>query len=99
MKSLSDTGVAQKDRVSLVVNRYLNKSDITIKEAEENINSEFFWTIPNDYRTTMSAINQGRPLYEISPRSEITRKISGLADTILYGEKKVEKKGWFFRKK
>jgi pilus assembly protein CpaE len=98
LKSLANIGVTQTNRLSLVVNRHLKKSDIAIKEAEENIKSDIFWTIPNDYRVTMSAINRGKPLFDIAPKAEITRKIHGLADTILYGENKVKKKGWFFNK-
>jgi pilus assembly protein CpaE len=71
--------------VRLVVNRYLKKSDITLKEAEESVHSQIPWSIPNDYKTTMSAINRGKPLHEISPRAEITRKLEELADSIIQG--------------
>jgi len=98
LKSLSSSGTTQKDRIKLVVNRYLKKSDITLKEAEESVNSEIFWTIPNDYKTTMSAINRGKPVHEISPRADITKRLEELADSIIQGERKVEKKGWFFRR-
>jgi pilus assembly protein CpaE len=81
-----------------VINRYLKKSDITLKEAEENVHSEIFWSIPNDYKTTMSAINRGKPIHEISPRADITKNLEELADSLIQGECKVEKKGWFFRR-
>src|SRR5690606_30791474 len=73
LKSLSSVGAAQKDRVRLVINRYLTKSDISIKEAEESVNNEIFWRIPNDYKTTMSAINRGKALHDISQKAGITR--------------------------
>jgi pilus assembly protein CpaE len=98
LKSLASVGVADKERVRLVINRYLKKSDITLKEAQENVHAEIFWCIPNDYKTTMSAINRGKPLHEISPRADITKELEGLADSIIIGERKPEKKGWFFRK-
>ena len=95
LKSLVGVGAVQKDRLRLVINRYLKKSDITIKEAEESVHNEIFWNIPNDYKTTMSAINRGMPLYDISARAGITRNIEALADALTKGEgKKVEKKGW-----
>jgi pilus assembly protein CpaE len=99
LKSLASAGVADKDRVRLVVNRYLKKSDITLKEAEESVKSEIFWSISNDYKTTMSAINRGKALHEISPRADIIKELEGLADTIILGEKKPEKKGWLFRRR
>jgi pilus assembly protein CpaE len=99
LKSLSSVGMTQKDRVRLVVNRYLKKSDITLKEAEESVQSRIFWRIPNDYKTTMSAINRGKPLREISPRAEITKSLEGLAGSLIEGEAKAEKRGWFFRRR
>jgi pilus assembly protein CpaE len=99
LKSLSNVGLADKDRVKLVINRYLKKSDITLKDAEESVNNEIFWNIPNDYKVAMSSINRGKPLYEISPKAEITKGLEGLADSIIHGDKKPVKKGWFFGRK
>jgi len=98
LKSLSSVGVAQKDRVKLVANRYLKNNDIEIAEAEESVQNEIFWTIPNDYKTTMSAINRGKPLFEIAPKAKITKKIDGLVETLLHGDREIKKKGWFFSK-
>ena len=100
MKSLSNVGAAQEERVRLVINRYLKKTDISIKEAEESVQREIFWNIPNDYRTTMSAINRGMPLYEISPKAGITKNLEALTDALIGGDgKKAEKKGWRFFKR
>jgi pilus assembly protein CpaE len=99
LKSLASAGVADKDRVRLVINRYLKKSDITLKEAEESVKSEIFWSISNDYKTTMSAINRGNRSTRFQPRADITKELEGLADTIILGEKKPEKKGWLFRRR
>jgi pilus assembly protein CpaE len=100
MKSLSNVGAAHEERVRLVINRYLKKTDISIKEAEESVQREIFWNIPNDYRTTMSAINRGMPLYDISPKAGITKNLKALTDALIEGEeKKSEKKGWRFFKR
>ena len=100
LKSLSNVGVAQQEQVRLLVNRYLKKSDISIKEAAESVQSDIFWTIPNDYRTTMSAINRGIPLHNLSPKSGITKNLEALADSFIDGDvKKGEKKGWRFFKR
>jgi pilus assembly protein CpaE len=99
IKSLASIGLEKQDRLKLVANRLLDKSDITVKEAEESIHNEIYWTIPNDYRVTMSAINRGKPLQENSPKARITREINALANAILSGEKEVKKKVWFFSKR
>ena len=46
LKSLASVGAAQKDRVRLVINRYLKKSDLSVKEAAESVQNEIFWTSP-----------------------------------------------------
>ena len=51
-----------KERIKIVINRYLKKSQVSLKDAEDAVNRKIFWTIPNDYKTTMSAINQGKAL-------------------------------------
>lgn len=99
LKSLTSATLMQEDRLRLVVNRCLKKSDITLKEAQESVQTEIFWSIPNDYKNTMSAINRGKPLYEISARAEITKKLEGLADSIIPGELTAEKKRGFFRRR
>ena len=100
LKSLASVGAAQKERVRLVVNRCLKKSDISVKEAAESVQNEIFWSIPNDYRTTMSAINRGMPLRDLSPRGGITKSLEALAGALAGGEgEKVEKKGWRFFKR
>lgn len=100
LKSLSRIGIDPKGRFKIVVNRLLKKTDISLKEAEKSVQSEIFWTIPNDYRKTMSAINQGKALREIAPRAPISKSMSALVDLLKTGgEPKQEKKGWsFFRR-
>jgi pilus assembly protein CpaE len=100
LKSLTNVGVMRADRIRLVINRFLKKSDITIKEAEDNVHREIFWQIPNDYRTTMSAINRGKPLREISTKAGITKNLASLADSLVVEEEnKSEKKRWSIFKK
>jgi len=68
LKSLASVGVAQGEHVRLVINRYMNQSEITVKEAEESIQSKIFWSIPNDYKTTMSAITAESRSTRFHPR-------------------------------
>ena len=65
-----------------------------IKEAEKSLNREISWMIPNDYKTTMTAINLGKPLYEVSPKAAITKSISSLTDSLVGEENKNERKRW-----
>jgi pilus assembly protein CpaE len=99
-RSLATSGTVSKEHIRLVINRYLKKSDITIKEAAESVKSEIYWNIPNDYKTTMSAINQGKSLNDISPKAGITKNLVALAGTLFESEHNTpeEKKWRIFRR-
>jgi len=66
------------EKIKIVVNRFHKKSLISLKEAEKALNQEIFHLIANDYQTTMSAINQGKPLSVIAPREEISNNFRDL---------------------
>ena len=80
LRSLKGLSILPQDRIRVVVNRYLKKSDVSIPEAEESIKQEIFWTIPNDYKVTMSAINQGKPLSKVGRKAPVTRSLSEMAN-------------------
>jgi pilus assembly protein CpaE len=46
------------------------------------VKKRILWNIPNDFQTTMSAINQGRPLAVLDPGAEITASFKELAALI-----------------
>lgn len=76
-------GYPHKDNIKVVINRYHKKSDISIQEAEESIKTKISWTLPNDYSTTVSAINQGKTLSAYAPKSEICKGIQDISRAIL----------------
>jgi pilus assembly protein CpaE len=79
LKSLTDLGYVAPDRIKVVLNRYVKKGEISLKDAEAGIGKELFFTIPNEYGATMAAINNCKPLFEIAPKSEITKCFLDLA--------------------
>ena len=99
LKSFHLLGYPSRERIRVIINRYLTKSDISLKDAEAGIDKKIFWTIPNDYRTAMSAINQGKPLCQWASKAPIAKSIRGLADALIKGEAKKEKRGWKFLKR
>jgi pilus assembly protein CpaE len=72
-------GFAPGENVRLIVNRYLKDSSISLKDAEESVRMKASWTIPNDFRTTMSAINQGKSLAEVGMRTPVARSLRQIA--------------------
>jgi pilus assembly protein CpaE len=96
MKSLTELGYVAKDQLNVVVNRHLKRNEISIKDAEAGIEKEISWVIPNDYRNTMAAINQGKPLDQVAPKAPITAAFQGVARTLLPEEGAKKKRKWRF---
>jgi pilus assembly protein CpaE len=94
LQSINDLGFLPEERIRIVINRYLTKSEISLHDVEESIHKKIFWTIPDDYRTTMSAINNGKPLSEIAPKAQITKNLNNLADTFAPEEENQTTKWW-----
>jgi pilus assembly protein CpaE len=89
-------GYPQHEIIKIIVNRHSKKSVISLKEAEESINQKFFWFVPNDYFTTMSAINQGKTLLSVAPEAEVSRNLRELASRFIEKEEKEKRKGGFW---
>ena len=87
----------EENNIKVIVSRYLKKSLISLKEAEETLNREIFWQIPNDYLSTMSAINQGKTLSMMAHGAEITKCFAGLASAFVEKEEKKKKSPGFGR--
>lgn len=97
----SHAGLSEK--VKIVVNRTgLDKSQISLAKAEETLDREIFWRIPNNYAAVSECRNNGVPLIQQAPKSAITLSINGLAEELVgnpdqtggdQGIRK-DKKGW-----
>jgi pilus assembly protein CpaE len=97
IKSMSSAGEVSRDKVRIIVNRYLKQSDLSPRDVEKSIGKEIFWMVPNDYKTTISAINNGRPLLDIASKAAVTKSIKDLADTIIKTKHETEtKRFWGF---
>jgi pilus assembly protein CpaE len=94
LKSFDNLKLIPKENIRLVVNRYLKNSEISLKDAQESIQQDVFWIIPNDYRTTMAAINQGKTINEIASKSDIMKSLQGLSDALFPQQGLPEKKRW-----
>ncbi len=83
------------DKVKIIINRYQKNSSITLNEAEKGLQKKIFWSIPNDYNATISAINQGKTLSAIAQKSEITKNLRDMTSKLIIKENaQVEKRGF-----
>ncbi|MEJ5364651.1 MAG: AAA family ATPase [Desulfosoma sp.] len=81
LKLFHDTGI-EESRVKVVVNRFLKNADISLEDAEKSIGKRVFATVPNDFRTTTTAINRGKPLIELAPKKPVTEAVVNLAASL-----------------
>jgi len=98
LNSFRSLALLPDDRIRLIINRYLKKSDISLQDAEASIKKKIFWTLPNDYKTTMSAINQGKAVCEVAAKNKLANSFQGLAQLLVPEKKDKRKKGWNFFK-
>jgi pilus assembly protein CpaE len=94
VKSFTDLGYVPKDRIHIVLNRYMKKSEVSLGDAEQGIGLEIFWIIPNDFRATMSAINKGQSLIQLEPKAPITKNFLNFANLLDPAKERQNKKGW-----
>ncbi|HME43476.1 MAG TPA: P-loop NTPase [Syntrophorhabdales bacterium] len=88
-------GFPYEENVEVIVNRFNQKASVSMEEAEETLNKKIYFAIPNDYRITMSAINQGKPLSLVAYGAETATKMRGLASIIAGRDEKRRKRAFF----
>ncbi len=75
-----DDDSSLREKVKIVVNRGgQDTGQISLKKAQETINRDIYWQVPNDYRIMVEVRNNGVPLLEHAPKAGITHSINKLA--------------------
>ena len=77
--SFEKMGYPWQEKTKIIINRHQKNSLISLKEAEQSLNHKIFWQIPNDFQTTMAAINQGKLLFQVGNGAEICKNVRELA--------------------
>jgi pilus assembly protein CpaE len=85
------------EHISIVVNRYEKRTEVSPKDMEEVLGRKASWLIPNDYFTTMNAINKGQPLSAIAGRADVTKNFTKLAQGLSADEQQEHKTSLFSR--
>ena len=83
-----------KEKVKIVVNRYMENDEIKETDVEKVLSKKIYWKIPNNYFAIMTAINKGIPVSEINDSTNIAQSYKDLAQYIsdnLYKQNMVEK--------
>jgi pilus assembly protein CpaE len=73
----------ESQKIRIVVNRYVKKGwDIDPAEVERALGLKISWTVPNDFKNAIAAINFGEPVVLRAPRSEMSVALNGLAEVL-----------------
>ncbi|HEY8750465.1 MAG TPA: AAA family ATPase [Tepidisphaeraceae bacterium] len=73
----------EASKIRIVVNRYVKKgSDIEPEEVERALGLKISWTVPNDFKNAIGAINFGEPVVLRAPRAEISTSLIDLASSL-----------------
>ena len=72
-------GYSRDGKTKIVINRYDSHCSLSLKEVEQKIGREVFWKIPNDFLTTMTAIDRGKVLSAVGDGKEICKSFKALA--------------------
>lgn len=96
VKSIVEYGYVEKEKIHVVLNRYVKKGIVPLDSAEEGIGQKMSWVIPNDYSVTMAAINSGKPLSRIAEKSKIVKCFQDYALQFLPEQGQKKNKRWLF---
>ncbi len=79
-----------KDKIKLIINRYMEADDIKIEDVEEVLDHKVFFKIPNNYYTIINSINKGIPISDSAPGSNVSKGFKQLASLLAdhYSENK-----------
>jgi len=69
------------DKIRLVVNRFLPAEQDVLKETEGILKQKSFWLFPNDYPSASQAVNSGKPVIDVAPRSAVAKSYRDLASS------------------
>ena len=66
-------------KLCVVVNRYQSGDVLPVKDAEDLLQTQIYWKLPNDYRLSAASLTRGVPVTVEEPASKLAR---GYADLV-----------------
>ncbi len=86
LETFDGLGLSYGKDIKVVINRYQKKNMVSPGEAEKTIGRKIVSMIPNDYETTMSAINTGKSISDMALKSAVMENFRELAALLLHKE-------------
>jgi pilus assembly protein CpaE len=66
-------------KLCVVINRYQSADVLPVKDAEDLLQTQIYWKLPNDYRLSAASLTKGVPVTVEDPNSKLAR---GYADLV-----------------
>jgi pilus assembly protein CpaE len=85
-------------KVQLVLNRYQKDSKITPEVIADTVGLPVAHTLSNDFASAIESINRGLMLYDVAPRSRLTKDIEALAPILAGAPLMGQRRSGFFSK-
>ncbi len=72
------------EKLRLVANRYSKSDAVTEQDFAGFLGRAPDACLPNDYRTTVASVNEGRPVGEVAPKAPLSRAYLALAEKVYF---------------
>ncbi len=69
------------NKIRLVMNRYLSAEQDVLKETEDILKQKTHWMFPNDYPSVSQAVNSGKPVVDVAPRTAVAKSYKEFAES------------------
>ncbi len=90
-------GLSRGKDIKFLINRFQKNPMVSQDDAEKTLGRKIVAMIPNDYETTMSAINNGKTISDVALKSTIMESFRELAALLLNKEAVKKEKSSFSR--
>ena len=65
-------------KLCVVINRYQSGDVLPVKDAEDLLQTQIYWKLPNDYRLSATSLTRGVPVTIEDPNSKLARSYADL---------------------
>jgi pilus assembly protein CpaE len=67
-----------ESKLCVVINRYQSGDVLPVKDAEDLLQAQIYWKLPNDYRLSAASLTRGVPVTTEDPNSKLARSYADL---------------------
>jgi pilus assembly protein CpaE len=83
-----------EDQLRLIINRFDNKDQISVKDIERSLGLKVFWKLSNDYEAVLGSLNTGKPIV-MNGNSSYSKDLKSLGVALAGTEVQGERRGRF----